>query len=374
MQIEIREVQTKKDLRTFIRLPAKIHKGHTNWVPPIYMDDRFFFNTRKNVLFSHCDTILLLAFHDRKVAGRIMGIINHKYNDPNNLKEGRFCFIETFNEYPVAETLIKSIESWAKRKGMNTLVGPLGFSDKDPQGLLIEGYDKPVSLSTNCNLPYMVDFVERAGYFKKVDLVVYKLDIPDKIPEFYLKINERANHNNQNLKLIHFTNRKAMKAYVHPVFKLVNETFKDIYAFAPFSEREMNEFANRFLILMDPRFLKVVENERREVIAFILGMSDISVGLQKCNGRLIPLGIFQVLLAQRRTKQLNLLLGAIKPECRNMGVDSIMGVSLIKEAQKAKIKVIDSHLELETNTRMRAEMEKMGGVVYKRFRIFQKEL
>jgi hypothetical protein len=338
------------------------------------MDDRVFFNPRKNHAFSYCDTILLLAYREKRPAGRIMGIINHKYNDPNNLKEGRFCFLETPDDFEIAETLIRTIEQWAKEHRMTSLVGPLGFSDKDPQGFLIEGFDEPVSLSTNCNFPYMVEFAEKLGYVKKVDLFVYKLIIPDEIPEFFQRIKDRISINNNNLNMIHFNSRKAMKPYVRPVFELVNETFKDIYAFAPLSEKEMKEFADRFLILMDPRFLKVVENEKKEVIAFILGMSDISVGLKKCRGRLIPFGIFQVLLAQKRTRQLNLLLGGIKPQYRNIGVDSLLGVSMIKEAHKAGMKVVDSHLELENNTRMRAEMEKLGGIVYKKFRIFQREL
>ena len=233
MEINIKKVKTGKDLRTFIQLPAKIHKRHRNWVPPVYMDDRIFFNASKNISFSYCDTILLLAKHGRKTIGRIMGIINHKYNDPYQLKEGRFCFLETYNDYSVAEALVKSIESWAQSLGMSSLVGPLGFSDKDPQGFLIEGFNEPVSLSTNCNLPYLVEFIEKAGYIKKVDLVVYKLDITTGIPEFFKKIHERVSNNHNHLRIVHFHSRKEMKKYVRPVFELVNATFNDIYAFAP---------------------------------------------------------------------------------------------------------------------------------------------
>ena len=165
-----------------------------------------------------------------------------------------------------------------------------------------------------------------------------------------------------------------MKKYVRPVLQLVNETFTEIYAFAPLSEKEMDEFANRFIFLLDPEFLKVIENERNEVIAFVLGMKDISKGIQRCNGKLIPFGIFQILLAKRKTRQLNLLLGAIRKEYRNSGLDALLGISMIDSARATGMKVIDSHLELETNTKMRSEMEKMGGEVYKRFRIFQKSL
>jgi hypothetical protein len=257
---------------------------------------------------------------------------------------------------------------------MEKLVGPLGFSDKDPQGLLIEGFDKPVVIATNCNFPYQVNIVEKAGYSKKVDLMVYKLMIPDDIPEFYKRIHERAIKNKNGIKLVNFTSRKQMKPYVRPVLSLLNETFKDIYAFTPLSDKEMDEFANRFLMILDPMFLKVIENEKNEVVAFILAMPDISEGIKKCQGRLIPFGIFQILRSQKKTKQLNLLLGGIKEEYRNSGLDTIMGVKVVEEAKKAGIEYIDSHLQLETNTKIRAEMEKMGGIVYKRFRIFTKAL
>ena len=374
MKPEIIEVKSKADLKTFIRLPAAIHKNHHNWVPPIYMDDREFFNAKKNPAFGYSDTIMLLAYRDKKPVGRIMGIINHKYNDQTNSKEGRFCFMETFDDYEVYEALIGYVENWAREKGMEKMVGPLGFSDKDPQGFLVEGYDAPVVIATNYNFPYMVDFIKRANYEKKVDLVVYKLEIPDEVPEFYQRIYERASRNNSNIRMVNFTSRRQMKPYVRPVFELVNETFKDIYAFAPLSEKEMDEFANRYLMILDPRFLKVLVNDQEVAVAFILGMPDISEGIRKSKGRLIPFGFLHVLLQQRKTKQLDLLMGGIKSEYRNSGLDSILGVKMVEEAKKAGMEFIDSHLELETNSKMRAEMEKMGGVVYKRFRIFEKDL
>jgi hypothetical protein len=374
MNIEIKEVKTRKELRRYINLPAAIHKDHSNWVPPIYMDDRVFFNPKKNEAFNYSDTILLLAYSGKKPVGRIMGIINYKYNDPNKLKEGRFCFLETYKDSEIAKELIRRVEKWAYEKGMDRLVGPLGFSDKDPQGLLVEGFDEPVVLASNCNFPYMVNFVEEAGFSKKIDLVAYKIPIPESIPEFYTKIHERAVRSNGHLKVKHFHSRREMKKYIRPVLYLVNDTFKDIYAFVPLSEKEMTDFANRFLILLDPRFIKLIENENKEVVAFVLGMADISKGIVKCKGRLLPFGIFMVFRAMRKTTQLNLLLGAIKQNYRNTGLDTMLGVSMLKEARTAGITVIDSHLELENNFKIRSEMEKMGGIVYKRFRIYQKSL
>lgn len=374
MDITIKEVSNKSHLRTFIHLPAKIHKTHKNWVPPIYMDERTFFNPKKNRAFNHSDTILLLAYKNRKPVGRIMGIINQHYNAVHNIQEARFAFIETYDEKEIVEILIRKIAEWAKEKKMTKLVGPLGFSDKDPQGLLIEGFEHKPVIATNYNFEYMVDFLQNSGFNKKIDLVVYKLDIPETIPEFYTKVSERSIQNHPELKLVKFKNKLQLKPYIEPVFRLVNETFKDIYAFTPLDEKEMKELAGRYLPVLDPHFVKVIEKNKKEVVAFILAMPDIGEGIIKCNGRVLPFGIFQIIRSQKKTKQLDLLLGAIREDYRNAGLDAVLGTEIFKSSKKAGIQFIDSHLELETNSKMRAENEKLGGNVYKRYRIFEKDL
>lgn len=372
--ILIREVKSKKDLKAFIHLPAAIHQNHTNWVPPIYMDDWEFFNPKKNKSFDSCDTILLLAYRNEVVLGRIMGIIHHKYNEKHQEKRARFAFFETWNDEEVATALISAVEDWAREKGMDRLVGPLAFSDKDPQGFLIEGFDEPAVIASNCNFPYQTELLEKNSYSKEVDLVVYQIKIPNPIPEFYLKIQERAIRQNQGLKVLEFTSRTKVKPYIHPVLRLLNSTFTEIFGFIPFTEAEMDDFANRYLFLINSRFIKVVVNEQNEVVAFLIGMSHIGEGIQKAKGYLFPFGIFHIFASARKSTQLNLLLGGIHPEYRGKGLDVMMGIKMIESASAQGKTVIDSHLELEYNTKVRAEMEKMGGIVYKRFRIFGKDL
>jgi hypothetical protein len=372
--ITIREVKTKIELRQFIHLPAKIHQNHSNWVPPIYMDEWEFFNPKKNKSFESCDTILLLAYRNTKVVGRIMGIIHRKYNEKHNEKSARFAFFETWNDQEVADQLIGFVENWAREKGMVRLVGPLAFSDKDPQGFLIEGFNEPAVIASNCNFPYQVELLGHNSYTKEVDLVVYQIKIPKTIPEFYLKIYERAKTLNHGLHVLEFESRRKVKPYIHPVLRLLNETFTEIFGFIPFTEAEMDDFANRYLFLINPRFIKIVVNDRNEVAAFVIGMSHIGEGIQKAKGYLFPFGIFRIFASARRSKQLNLLLGGIDPAYRGKGLDVLMGVKMLESAIKEGKTVIDSHLELEYNTKVRAEMEKMGGVVYKRFRIFGKDI
>jgi hypothetical protein len=374
MAITIRKVENKKDLRLFIHLPATIHKDHSNWVPPLYMDEWDYFDPKKNGLFEHCEHVLLLAFKDNKCVGRCMGLISKEYNKSHNENHVRFSNLETFNDQEVFDALVNWVANWGKSLGMNKIVGPLAFSDKDPQGFLIEGFDKPVVIASNCNFPYMVDLTEASGFTKKVDLVVYQIPIPDQIPELHQKILQRVQERNSNLTLLQFTSRREIKPLIRPVLQLVNDTFGDIYGFVPFNEKEMDDFANKYLFLINPRYVKLIVNEKKEIIALFIAMADISEGIKKSKGYLIPFGIFRIFAAARKTKQINLLLGAIDPRYQGIGLDVWMGLSLVRSAKETGKKVMDSHLELEYNTKVRAEMEKFGGKVYKKFRIFQRDI
>ncbi len=374
MAIEIKEVTTKKLMREFIHLPARIHKYHSNWVPPIYMDEWTYFNPKKNKAFDHCTSILFVAVKADEVVGRIMGIISHQYNETHNKKDVRFCYLETYNDAEVFSRLLESLSDWAKNNDMVRMVGPLGFSDKDPQGWLIEGYDQPIVIATNCNYPYMNMLVEGLSFTKEIDLVVYRVPIPDELPEFYKNIYKRFTSRENNLRLMEFTKRSQVKPYIRKVLTLLNETFAGIYGFVPFTLKEMDDFANRYLYLINPRFIKIFIDKEEKVISFLVAMSDISEGIKKSKGYLLPWGFIPLLTAGRKSKQLNLLLGGISPDYQGRGLDVMMGIKLIESAKKANKVVIDSHLELETNVKVRAEMEKMGGQVYKRYRIYQKML
>lgn len=372
--IVVQEVKSKSELKKFIHLPAAIHQNHSNWVPPIFMDEWEFFNPEKNKSFDSCDTILLLAYNENKPVGRIMGIIHRKYNEKHQEKHARFAFFETWNDEEVASALIVSVENWAREKGMARLIGPLAFSDKDPQGFLIDGFNEPAVIASNCNFPYQVDLLEKNMFTKEVDLVVYQIKIPNPIPEFYQKIYERASRMNHGLRVLEFTSRRKVKPYIHPVLRLLNETFTEIFGFIPFSEAEMDDFANRYLFLINPRFIKVIVNNENKIVAFVIGMSHIGDGIQKAKGYLFPFGIFKIFSAGKKSQQLNLLLGGVDPAYRGKGLDVLMGVKMLNSAIALGKTTIDSHLELEHNTKVRAEMEKLGGRVYKRFRIFRKEL
>ena len=366
MEIIVKPVCKRQDLKKFIHLPAKIHKEHPNWIPPLYSDDWEFFSSKKNKSFEYSDVIMLLAYRGEDLVGRIMGIINRKYNEQHREKHARFNYLETWDDREVVEVLLRHVEDWARKKGMEKIVGPLAFSDKDPQGYLISGFNETISLATHCNFEYLVTHLESLGYKKDIDLVVYKIRIPEQTPDLYLKVAERAERNNPGIQLLEFTKRKDLKPWVRPIFTLINETFTDIYGFMPFTLKEMDDFANRYLLLMDPRYIKVVLNEGNEAVAFVIGMPDLSKGIKQARGYLFPLGIIKIILSGKRSRQLNLMLGAVHPEYQNRGLDTILGSAMLESARKGGLQYIDSHLEMETNTKVRAEMEYMGGEVYKK--------
>ncbi|MEX2370808.1 MAG: GNAT family N-acetyltransferase, partial [Bacteroidales bacterium] len=357
MPITIRTVRSRRDLRKFIHLPSKIHSAHKNWIPPLYSDEWVFFNKKKNKSFDHCETIMLLAYRGRKLEGWIMGIIHRSYNVQKNENNARFNFLEAWDDGEVIEALINEVKAWAKRHGTDMLVGPLAFSDKDPQGYLVEGFDEPMVIASHCNFKYIVDHLNRLGFEKELDLVVYKVPVPEETPELYLKIAERARRNNPELKLIEFTTRKQLKPYIRPILGLVNDTFTSIYGFTPFSPAEMDDFANRYILVLDPHFIKVIENGEQQPVAFVIGMPDISKGIKKSRGYLYPIGFIPVLLSGRRARQLNLLLGAVRPDYQNKGLDTLLGSAMLDSARKAGKTHMDSHLEMETNVKVRAEME-----------------
>ncbi len=372
MSLYVKEIDGRRELKKFIYLPEKIHRNHSTWVPPIYMDEWSYFNPKKNKAFSYCDTTMVLAYKDKEVVGRIMGIINRRYNEFRKENSGRFAYLECWNDQEVAHTLLSYVEEWARKKGMTKIVGPYGFSDQDPEGFLVEGFEYQATIATYHNYEYIIDLLKKEGYKKDVDYVVYKVDIPKEIPEFYKKIFDRITRKG-DFKLLEFTKRKQLKKYIIPIFNLMNECYSELYGFAPLDDQEMNDLAKRYLPIVDPRFIKVVMH-KDEVVAFIIGIPNMCEGIKKAGGHLLPFGIFYILRAAKKTKQLDLLLGAIKEKYRGLGLDVMMGFKTLESASKAGFEYIDSHHELETNKKMRAEMERMGGKVYKRFRVFKKNL
>jgi hypothetical protein len=374
MGICIKQVESKKDLKNFIYLPEKIHKNHKNWTPPIYMDEKAYFNPKKNMAFSYCDTILLLAYKGDRIVGRCMGIINRRFNELKGEKTARFCYLETYEEEDTVRTLLAFVEEWAKGKGMTRIIGPYGFTDQDPNGFIIEGFEHHATIATYYNFEWMPRFIENIGYIKDVDYFVYKIDIPEEIPAFLNKIFERAQRKGK-YEILEFKKKKEIKPWIVPVLKLMNECFIDgnIYGYTPLSENEMKALAKKYLPVLNPHFVKGILVDG-EIVAFFIGMPDMTEGIRKARGRLFPFGFLKILRASKHSRQLDLLLGGIREAYQGRGLDVLMGVKMILAAREAGIEFMDTHHELESNIKVRGGMLKAGGELYKKFRVYQKQL
>jgi hypothetical protein len=368
----IKEVKSKRDKRKFIHLPQKVHRNDQTWLPPIYLDEWELFNERKNKSYQYADTVLYLAYRNNKVVGRIMGIINRRYNTIHNEQHGRFCFLECFEDQEVVHELITIVENWARERGMKRLVGPLGFSDKDPQGFQIEGFEYPKFIVCPTNDKYLPEMIVNEGFEKHQDLVNYLAETPDELPPVYNKILSRVSTNN-GYKIIEFKSKKELKPYIIPALELMNQTFEEIYGFVPLNDPEKRELAGRYMMILDPRFIKVVESNDG-LIGFAIGIPDISEAIRLSGGRLFPFGIFRILRASKRSRKLLMLLGGVKKEYRGIGIDVLMSVKILQTCIDHRFELIDLHLVLENNTAMRRECERIDAKVIKKFRIYKKDL
>ena len=370
--ITIREVKSKKELKDFIFLPARIHKDHKNWMPPIYMDEKNFFNPKKNRSFDTSDTILLLAYSGNEVVGRIMGIINNKYNEFRNEKYGRFGYMECYNDKEVFHSLISYVEKWVRDHGMTKIIGPYGFSDKDIQGFMIRGFEYPPLIDSSCNFEYMIPLMESEGYSKEVDCFTCKFDLGQPFPANYPEIVEKV-RNKADYKIIEFTKRSELKTYIIPIFQLVNETYSHLYGFVPMEHAEMVDLAKRYLPILDPRFIKIMV-WNNEILGFIIGIPDMTEGIQRSRGHILPFGIFHILRSAKKTRKLDLMLGAVKKKFQGCGFEIYMAMKLNDTLIKAGYKTVEVHLMLETNRQILAWMDDLNSERIKQFRVFQKSL
>lgn len=373
MAVRLLPVAGKRDLKRFIYLPEQLHRDHALWTPPLYMDEWDYFNPKKNRAFAYCDATTMLAEKDGVLVGRVMGIINHRHNDHVNEKTARFALLESTPDQEVVHALLSHVEDWARAKGMTKIIGPFGFNDQDPEGFQIEGFEHHPTIVTYYNFPWLIGLIEAEGYGKDTDYVVYKVPAPKEVSELIAKVAERIER--RGFREVGLKSKSEVKRYIVPVLRLMNEAYQGIYGYSPLDEQEMHDLAQKYLMFLDIRFLKIVVKDG-DVVAFMVGMPDLSQAFVKSKGRLFPFGWFHLLreMKRRRFQQLDLLLAGVKEGHRGKGLELLMGREMAKSLIAAGVDIIDSHHELETNTLVRAEMERQGGQVYKRYRIFGKGL
>lgn len=371
--LEVVPVRGRHRTRQFLDLPAAVHRHHRGWVPPLRADERRLLDSRRNAAHAYCDFGAWLALVDGRPAGRIVGILNHRYNDLRGEKTARFSHLESVDCHDVTRALLGRVETWARERGMALVEGPRGFTDQDPEGFLVEGFDRETALSSYQNRESTVRMVEEAGYGKAVDYVVYQIPVPDRRPEFYQRIRNRV-LSRGTYRLLEFDSRRALRPWILPILELMDETFRDLDGYSPLDPGEIRSLARQYGPIVDPRFVKVVL-AGDDPAGFIIALPNMNEGLRRARGRLLPSGWLHILRSARTSRrQLDLLLGGIREGHRGRGVDVLLGDAMTRSAHRAGFEYMDSHHELESNVPVQREMERMGGRVYKRFRVFEKAL
>lgn len=373
MTVHVAPVAGRRDLQRFLDLPARLHHDHVGWVPLLRADERRTFTPGRNLAMRYCDHALWLARDARGVVvGRIGGVINHRYNRLRDEATARFTHLECIDDVAVADALLERVTAWARAGGMSRVVGPMGFTDQDPEGLMVEGFDEEPSIATYHNRPETVRLLERLGWAREVDYVVYRVPVAPEVPASYSRILDRVAGRGR-LRLVEFGSRRNLRPWIRPILGLMNETFAANAGYAPLDEREIRDLGRRYLPIIDPRFVKAVVADS-EPVGFIVAIPSIVAGIRRARGRLLPLGWLHILRARRSADRLDLLLGGIRDRYRARGVDVLLGAAMIRAARNAGFRYMDSHHELESNARVRAEMEAAGGRIYKRYRVFRRDV
>jgi len=373
MSVTILPVSTAAELRTFIRLPAHLADRRPNQVLPLWSEEEAYHDPKRNPALKECTLLRLLAMRNGAAVGRIMGIIHGGHNALHGTRTARFAQLDAIDDPSVSAALVGAVEAWARTHGMDSIIGPFGLSDKDPQGFQIEGFEHLPVLATPTNAAHLPKHVEAWGYTKHTDALAYRVPIPEQLPAGYYRVAERLLAMGE-FHVVHLPSRKALKPWILPVLRLVNITYRDLLGFVPMDEKEMEHLAAQYMPVLDPDFVKILANKANDPVAFVVAMPDMSEGLFKARGSLFPFGFLHILVSMRRTKQLDLFLGAVHPLWQKHGLTCILAIELLGQARKRGMTHFDSHLILETNTAMRGEVERLGGEVWKRYRVYGKSL
>ena len=377
MTITIKKVTTKKELKKFIRFNYELYKDNPYSVPDLYDDMLNTFNPKKNPAFEFCEAEYFLAYKGEEIVGRVAAIINHRANDTWNKKEVRFGWLDFIDEEEVSSALLKAVEQWGKEKGMEAIVGPLGFTDMDAEGMLVEGFDQLSTMATIYNYSYYPEHMEQLGFEKEADWVEYKIYIPDAIPDKHKRISELIQRK-YNLKIKKYTSgRKIAKDYGQEIFELMNEAYSPLYGYSALSQRQIDQYVKMYLPILDLRMVTLVTDAEDKLVAVGISMPSLSEALQKSHGRLLPFGWYHLLKAlfmKRRAKMLDLLLVAVKPEYQNKGVNALLFSDLIPVYQKLGFVFAESNPELELNGKVQAQWEYFKTEQHKRRRAFIKAI
>ena len=377
MSIEIKQIPpTKKALKQFIDFGIKHYNGNDCFVPPLVSDEINTLSPNLNPAFDFCESAYWMAFRNGEPVGRIAGIINNVVNERTGKKDARFGFVEFIDDAEVADALFSTVEQWARQKGMNALVGPLGFTDMDNEGMLIEGFDRLGTMATIYNYPYYPVHIERMGFEKDADWVEFFIEVPDSVPEKMTRIGEIVRRK-FGLKTVELKSRKLLKEkYGHKLFGLINEAYDQLYGYSPLTAKQIDHYIDMYLGIISLDSVCVIVDNEDNLVGVGISMPSLSRALQKSKGKMFPMGWLPLLKALRfdASNIVDLMLVAVKPEYQGKGVNALLFEYMIPRYNKHGYKYAESNPELETNANVQSQWGYFNYEQHKRRRSFRKKL
>lgn len=373
MSIVIKEVFDKKQLNAFIEFPLRLYKGNPYFVPPLHFDDAGTLRKDKNPAFDYCEARYWLAYRDNKIVGRIAGILNKAYIEKWKNKYMRFGWIDFVEDEEVAKALIAEVEKWAREKGMTAVMGPMGFTDLDHEGMLVEGFDQLGTLAAIYNYPYYPKFIEKMGYQKDADWVEYKIKLAPEIPERLSKLAGIV-EKRYNLSMVKAKKAKDILPYAKQIFDLINSAYTDLYGVVPLTDKQIQYYTKQYFSFIKTDYVPLVTDSTGKLIAFGISMPSLSVALQKAQGSLFPFGFIHILKALNKNKLADLYLVAVDKAYQGKGVNAILMHEMAKAYKKNGIEYAESNPELELNTKVQSFWDNFEAVQHKRRRCFIKKL
>ena len=376
MSVVVKPIKaTKSEIKKYVQFGIDLYKGNDCYVPPIVFDEIDTLLPEKNPAFDFCRAQSFMAYRDGKPVGRITAIINDVVNQRTGEKTMRFGWVDFIDDNEVVDALFKAAEEWGRNQGMTTIVGPLGFTDMDHEGMLVEGFDEMGTMATIYNYPYYPTHMERMGYAKEAGWVEFRIAIPEAVPDKYQRIADIV-RKKFNLHTVKFTSRKKLKEkYGQALFDLINEAYDKLYGFSPLTQRQIDYYIGMYLSFLRLEDVSVIVDENEKLVGLGITMPSFSRALQKSGGKLFPFGWWHILKAMRgKTDTVDLMLIAVAKEYLNKGVNALLFADLIPGYIKNGYKWAESNPELEENSSVQLQWQYFDYRQHRRRCAFKKSL
>jgi GNAT superfamily N-acetyltransferase len=373
MAVQIKEVSNLKELKAFIRFPFTLYRDNPFWVPTLMFDELNTLRRDKNAAFEYCEARYWLAYQQDHVVGRVAAILNRRHIEKWGQRYMRFGWIDFINDPNVSSALIRTVEDWAAQTGMSAVHGPLGFTDLDREGMLVEGFNELGTLATIYNYPYYFSHMEKLGYIKDTDWVEYEISAPEGPNETIARIADISLRRNK-LKILELRNKKELLKYGKQIFQLIDDEYKHLYGTVPLTERQVDAYIDQYFGFVTPDFVPMIMDENDRMVAFGVAMPSLSHALQKSKGELFPFGFIHLLRALKKNDRADLYLIAVRSEYKGKGVNAILMNRIHAVFHKMGITKVETNPELETNADVQGQWKYYQKRQHKRRRVFIKHL